>query len=89
MFSYIWPIALVIIANWAPVLLGVVLVGLEAGFIYAYKAGWQVSAASLVQSAFVSVALIFVGRFLYQEAITANKFIGVSICLVGLYFINR
>lgn len=75
--------------NVAPFLLGVSVVGLEVGFIYAYKAGWPVSTASIVQSAFLSVALIFVGALLYREAITANKIIGVVICLIGLYFINK
>ena len=31
------------LTNWAPVVLGVVIVGLEVGFIYAFRAGWQVS----------------------------------------------
>lgn len=64
-------------------------VGLEVGFIYAYKAGWPVSTASIVQSAFLAVALAFVGLFLYKEALTWNKVLGIAICLVGLYFINR
>lgn len=75
--------------NWAPFVFGVVLVGLETGWIYAYKAGWQVSTASIVQSAFLAAALIFVGWLLYQEALTWNKMIGVFICLVGLAFINH
>ena len=75
--------------NAAPVLLGISIVGLEVGFIYAYKAGWPVSTASLVQSAFLSVALIFVGALLYREAITANKIIGIVFCFIGLYFINK
>ena len=75
--------------NFAPFLLGISIVGLEVGFIYAYKNGWAVSTASIVQSAFLSVALIFVGALLYHEMITANKLIGIVICLVGLYFINR
>lgn len=75
--------------NAAPVLLGVSVVGLEVGFICAYKAGWPVSTASLVQSAFLSVALIFVGALLYQEAVTPNKILGVVICLAGLYIINK
>lgn len=74
--------------NFAPFLLGVSVVGLEVGFIYAYKNGWAVSTASIVQSAFLSVALIFVGAILYHEIITVNKIIGIGICLVGLYFIN-
>lgn len=74
--------------NWAPFVFGVVLVGLEVGFIYAYKAGWQVSTASIVQSSFLAVALIFVGFLVYHEALTWNKIVGVMICLVGLVFIN-
>ena len=75
--------------NFAPFLLGISVVGLEVGFIYAYKNGWAVSTASIVQSAFLSVALIIVGALLYHETITASKVIGILICLVGLYFINR
>lgn len=75
--------------NWAPIFLGVSVVGLEVGFIYAYKNGWAVSTLSIVQSAFLAVALIIVGAVLYHEAITANKVIGIVICLIGLYFINK
>ena len=74
--------------NWAPFVLGIVIVGLEAGWIYAYKAGWQVSTGFIVQSAFLSVALIFVGYLLYHEQLTWNKLAGVFLCLAGLVFIN-
>ena len=74
--------------NWAPFVLGFVVVGLEVGFIYAYKAGWQVSTASIVQSAVLAVMLIGVGALLYHEAITWNKIVGVLICLAGLALIN-
>lgn len=74
--------------NWAPFALGFVIVGLEAGYIFAYKAGWQVSAASIVQSSFLAVALIFIGWLLFKEALTWNKIVGIFICLVGLVFIN-
>ena len=74
--------------NWAPFLLGLVIVGLEVGYIYAFKAGWPVSTAQIVQAAFLAVILIFVGRFLYGEAITWNKIAGVVVCLAGLALIN-
>ena len=74
--------------NWAPVVLGVVIVGLEVGFVFAYRAGWQVSMASIVQSAVLAVALIFVGRLLYKEPLTWNKLVGIAACLIGLVFIN-
>ena len=75
--------------NWAPVFLGVSVVGLEVGFIYAYKNGWAVSTASLAQSAFLAVALLFVGALLYHETISVSKVVGVGFCLVGLFFLNR
>ena len=74
--------------NWASIVLGVAIVGLEGGWLYAYKAGWQVNSGFIVQSAFVSVLLLFVGYFLYHEALTWNKLVGVVICLLGLFFIN-
>ena len=75
--------------NFAPALLGVSVVGLEVGFIYAYKARWPVSTASIVQRAFLAVALILVGGLVYKEPITFNKIFGAAVCLVGLYFINK
>ena len=74
--------------NWAPYVLGVVIVGLEVGWVYAYKAGWQVSTGAIVQSAFLAVALIFVGALVYREPITWNKITGIVICIIGLVFIN-
>lgn len=75
--------------NWAPVFLGISVVGLEVGFIYAYKNGWSVSTASIVQSAFLAVALLFVGALLYHETVNISKIIGVGFCLIGLFFLNR
>ena len=75
--------------NWAPIFLGISVVGLEIGFIYAYKNGWPVSTASIVQSAFLSVALLLVGALLYHEQISVSKIVGVGFCLVGLFFLNR
>ena len=74
--------------NWAPFVLGLVIVGLEVGYIYAYKAGWPVSVAQIVQAAFLAVILIFVGYLLYKEEITWNKIVGIIVCLAGLGLIN-
>ena len=76
------------LTNWAPVVLGVVIVGLEVGFIYAFRAGWQVSMTQIMTSAMVAVILIFVGHLLYRETITWNKIAGIIICVAGLVLIN-
>ncbi len=74
--------------NWVPYVLGIVIVGLEVGYIYAYKAGWPASTASIVQSSFLAIALVFVGALLFHESMTWNKPVGIGICMVGLIFIN-
>lgn len=74
--------------NFAPFVLGVAIVGLEVGYIYAYQAGWPISTAQIVQSAILAIILIIVGTLFYKEHITLNKIIGVVICLIGLAVIN-
>ena len=74
--------------NWAPIVLGLVIVGLEAGYICAFKAGWQVSTAQMVQAAILACVMLFVGHLVYHEALTWNKILGITICLIGLALIN-
>lgn len=74
--------------NWAPIALGVAVVGLELGNILMYQAGWQVNTGFLVSSTLCSMALIAIGFLLYGEPITLTKVAGVLICLVGLGVIN-
>lgn len=70
--------------NWAPFAMGLAIVGLEVGYIFAYKAGWPVSTAQVVQAAVLAAVLVFVGYALYGEAITLSKVAGIVICLIGL-----
>lgn len=75
--------------NWVPFLLGLVLVGMEAGSIYAYRAGWSVSTLQVTSAAGIAALLVFVGYLAYHEAITPSKLIGLACCVVGLYFLNK
>lgn len=72
----------------APVLLGIAVVGLEAGYIYAYRNGWSVGTAQIVQSVILAVVLLVIGRIFYKEPLTAKKLIGAAICLAGLCVMN-
>lgn len=74
--------------NWAPFVLGVVIVGLEVGWILAYKMGCPVSTGYIMASVALAILLIPIGYFLYKEGITWNKLVGIAICLVGLVFLN-
>ena len=75
--------------NWAPLMLGIAIVGLELGNIYSYKAGWTISTLSIVQGGILAVVLVFVGAMVYHEQITVTKLLGIACSLMGLYLINR
>ena len=55
--------------NWAPVVMGLSVVGLELGYILIYRAGWKVSVASLVANLALACILVLVGVLWYKEVL--------------------
>lgn len=76
-------------ANWATYALSASIVFLEFGYICVYRAGWQVSVASLVCNITVACILLFVGMLLYQESITPRQLAGILVCGAGLFLISK
>lgn len=76
-------------ANWASLLLGFAVVGLELGFLLAYRTGWNISVAGLLSNTLVALMLIPVGLLLFKETISLTSAIGVVICIIGLIFVSR
>ncbi len=74
--------------RWSSVILGLSLVGLEFGYIMAYRAGWQVSLGSLVANIALAVILVMIGVLFYKEKITGFQALGILFCLAGLVFLN-
>ncbi|MBQ5566420.1 MAG: EamA family transporter [Oscillospiraceae bacterium] len=75
--------------NWVPFVLGIAIVGLEGGYIYLYKVGWSISTGQIIASILLAFALLVIGLIFYHEAITWTKVLGIAICMLGLYFINK
>lgn len=75
--------------NWTPYVLGFIVVTMEAGNVYAYRAGWSVNTLPVVQAACVAVLLLALGFLLYREGVTAGKLIGLALCVAGLFFLNK
>lgn len=74
--------------NWASVGLGAVIVGLELGFLLAYRSGWNISLASLVANTTVALLLIPVGLLLFKEELSAVNILGIVLALAGLVLVN-
>lgn len=74
--------------NWASVGLGAAIVGLELGFLLAYRLGWNISLAGLVSNVAVALILIPIGLGLFREQLTPMNWAGLAVCLVGLVLVN-
>lgn len=75
--------------NWAPVVMGLSVVGLELGYILIYRAGWKVSVASLVANLALACILVLVGVLWYKEVLTGHQILGIGACVVGILLISR
>ena len=74
--------------NWTSVILAFALVGLEVGYVFVYRAGWQVSNATVVANIGLACVLIIVGYLLYKENVSVRQIFGIIVCMIGLILIN-
>lgn len=75
--------------NWTSIAPGIAIVGIEFGYIMAYRAGWNISVGSLVASITLSLLLIPIGILFFKEGFGPNKILGIVLCILGLIFINK
>lgn len=75
--------------NWTSIVLGFSIVGLEFGYLMAYRAGWNLSVGSLVANILLAIMLIPIGILFYEEGFGSSKILGVLLCIAGLFLLNR
>ena len=59
--------------NWTSFILGLSIVGLEAGYVFMYRAGWKVSNGALTANICLAVALLVIGVLLYRESVSIRQ----------------
>ena len=74
--------------NWTAFVLGIVIVGLELGYLLAYRNGWQMKTASVTANITLAIVLIFLSLIFYKESITVKQIAGIALCAGGLVLIN-
>lgn len=77
------------VLNWSTVLVGVGIVGVELGFLLAYRAGWVLGNASLTANVCVAILLLAVGALVFREPLSFTRLAGVGLCLCGLWLVTR
>jgi uncharacterized membrane protein len=74
--------------NWASAGLGLSIIGLELGYLLAYRAGWNISTAGILSATGVALLLIPVGLLAFKEKLSPYNILGIVLCLAGLVLIN-
>jgi drug/metabolite transporter (DMT)-like permease len=74
--------------NWASYALAFALVGLEVGFLLAYRSGWKISTAAIIVNVAATLMLIPVGVVLFKERLSMVNIAGILVCIVGLVLVN-
>lgn len=77
------------VLNWSTVLVGIGIVGVELGFLLAYRAGWVLGNASLTANVCVAMVLLALGALVFKEPLSMTRLSGVGVCLVGLWLVTR
>jgi len=75
--------------HWSVALAGLAILGIEIGFLVAYRNGWQISAAALTAMTAVAIVLLPIGVFAYREALSPTRLVGFGLCLIGLWLMSR
>lgn len=73
---------------WSSYALGFAVVGLELGFLLAYRAGWNISLAGIVSNVAVGLLLIPIGLLFFSEKLSLINIVGIVLCIGGLMLIN-
>ena len=74
--------------NWASYALGVAIVGLEIGFLLAYRAGWDIGLAAPYSNVAVAVVLLPIGALAFGDQLTLRKLAGFGLAVAGLVLLS-
>jgi drug/metabolite transporter (DMT)-like permease len=74
--------------NWASLALGVGIVGLEVGFLLAYRSGWNLSIAAVAANVAAALLLLPTGILLFRERPSWINIAGVFVCIAGLVMVS-
>ncbi len=74
--------------NWAVIALGIAVLGIEVGFFFAYRSGWNISKDNLFASSIIVMLLLPIGALLYSEQITLINLVGVVCCILGVTLLS-
>lgn len=74
--------------NFTSILLGLAIIGVEGGYLFLYRNGWDISKGSLIANVCTAVILLLIGIFLFKEHISLPIISGIVLCITGIFLIT-
>jgi drug/metabolite transporter (DMT)-like permease len=76
-----------LLRTWPTWILGAAVVGIEVGYLWAYRAGWPVSTAVGVTYTLTIAVLAIAGVIFLSEEISLRRVAGLAFSLAGLWLL--
>ena len=74
--------------SWPSWALGIAIVGLEVGFLLAYRAGWDLGLAAPYANVAVALALLPIGVLAFGDRLTTRKILGFVLAVAGIALLS-
>ncbi|MCL1982651.1 MAG: hypothetical protein FWG53_06175 [Clostridiales bacterium] len=75
--------------NWAVATFALASIGLESGYIFLYRAGWNISLGGMVCNVILAMCMVGVGQVFFHETVSLRQYAGVVFCIAGLVIVFR
>ena len=77
------------VLNWTVIALAGAIIFLDVGFLMLYRSGFEVSLGQIVTQSAAALLLLGLGVVLFRERLNLANFAGITLCVIGLWLINR
>jgi uncharacterized membrane protein len=75
--------------NGAVLILTLSVVGIELGYLLAFRAGWPLTRVGLTSNVGVALLVIPIGLLFFKERLSLVNVVGIALCVLGLIFVVK
>lgn len=75
--------------NWASYALGFGIVAIELGFLFVYRAGWNISIVSLYSNIAAAIFLVPIGLLFFKESLKISNVFGIVLAIISIILLSK
>lgn len=75
--------------SWHYLIIGVMVPGIEIGFVLMYQHGWPLSSGALTADVLADTCLLLIGLLVFHDSLSLVNWIGMAACIAGVVLMER